>query len=199
MMRDLLKAYLQTGRSRGSGSANNCSRSTTNRAMFSYIDALVQAGGQEEALRVVDEHSSRLLADNSAKVLERCARSSVRRRNPSALEKLLNWVPQSGRRIRRSMRSRLSSSPRQYRPVICQGPNLYRRPYRAGTAKPMHMQNYQQVVGDGWSTGPSPHRQKRYRSGSRNSRRPRPSRQSYFPKWRPPPGLRLTDTELFIS
>src|SRR5882757_4779122 len=71
-MRDLLKAYLQTGRVGEAGPLAGKLLTTHNdtASMFAYVDALLQNNAQEDAVHIIEECADRLLADNTAKVLE---------------------------------------------------------------------------------------------------------------------------------
>src|SRR6201997_367728 len=71
-LRDLLKAYLQTGQLSEAGSIASKLLTVHNdlQAISSFADALMQAGQYENALQVFDQHSERLLAENSDKVLD---------------------------------------------------------------------------------------------------------------------------------
>ena len=66
-LRDLLKAYLQTGQLSDAGAVANKLLTVHNdlQAIASFADALMQAGQYENALQVFDQHAERLLAENS--------------------------------------------------------------------------------------------------------------------------------------
>jgi len=203
-LRDLLKAYLQTGRAAEAGGLANKLLSVHNdiEAMFSYIDALVQAGGQEEALRVVDEHSDRLLADNSAKVLE-TLRSIIGPvgGNPSALEKLLELFHKAGDQSQINEVSELLAHASVQAGDLPKARDLYRRLTEQEPQNQMHMQNYQQVVGMmGGSTGAKPLTAEEgiVLVEELEATAP-PVEQSYSPEVATALRAALTDTELFIS
>src|SRR5260370_10064241 len=71
-LRDLLKAYLQTGQLSEAGAIANKLLTVHNDlpAIASFADALMQAGQYENALQVFDHHADRMLAANSGKVLD---------------------------------------------------------------------------------------------------------------------------------
>jgi pilus assembly protein FimV len=156
-MRDLLKAYLQTGRVAEAGGLSVKLLSTHNdaEAMFAYLDALLQNSGQEEALQVIDEHSDRLLADNSAKVLEilRAVIGPVGN-SPAALEKLLELFQKAGDQSHISEVNELLAHACVQSGDLARARDLYQSLAEQEPQNPMHMQNYQQVVGMmGGSTG----------------------------------------------
>jgi pilus assembly protein FimV len=156
-MRDLLKAYLQTGRVAEAGglAVKLLSAHNDAEAMFAYLDALVQNGGQEEALQVIDEHSDRLLADNSAKVLEilRAVIGPVGN-SPAALEKLLALFQKAGDQSHISEVNELLAHACVQSGDLARARDLYQSLAEQEPQNPMHMQNYQQVVGMmGGSTG----------------------------------------------
>ena len=71
-LRTLLQAYLQTGRLPEAGplAAKLFSVHNDIGAILSYADALIAAGQFEDALQVYQQHSDRLLAADSGKILE---------------------------------------------------------------------------------------------------------------------------------
>ena len=77
-LRDLLKAYLQTGQLSDAGTIANKLLTVHNDlpAISSFADALMQAGQYENALQVFDQHAERLLAENSARFSRACTPSS---------------------------------------------------------------------------------------------------------------------------
>src|SRR5208283_767000 len=98
-LRDLLKAYLQTGQLSEAGTVANKLLTVHNDlgAIASFADALMQAGQYETALQVFDEHAERLLAENSDKVLESLHTIIGHvRDNPDSLQKLLDLFNKAG-------------------------------------------------------------------------------------------------------
>jgi tetratricopeptide (TPR) repeat protein len=156
-LRDMLKAYLQTGRVAGAGEL--ASRLLANHndveAMFAYIAALVQNGSHEEALQIIDEHSDRLLADNSAKVLE-MLRGIIGHvsANVPALEKLVELFHKAGDQSHINEVNELLAHACVQTGDFGKAKDLYQSLAEQEPQNPMHMQNYQQVVGMmGGSTG----------------------------------------------
>ena len=156
-LRDLLKAYLQAGRVANARALAEKLLSAHNDldAMFSYIDALVQNGGYEEAIQVMDEQSDRLLADNSAKVLEtlRALIGHVSS-NPPALESVLELFRKAGDQSHINEVNELLAHACVQSGDLARARDLYQGLAEQEPQNPMHMQNYQQVVGMmGGSTG----------------------------------------------
>ena len=149
-VRDLLKAYLQTGRIGEAGplAVKLFSEHSDAEAMFAYIDGLVQNGGQEEALEVIDQHSDRLLAENSAKVLEtlRAVIGPVGS-SPAALEKLLELFQKAGDQSHVSEVNELLAHACVQSGDLARARDLYQSLAENEPQNAMHMQNYQQVVG----------------------------------------------------
>ena len=114
-LRDLLKAYLQSGQLSDAGAVANKLLTVHNdlQAIASFADALMQAGQYENALQVFDQHAERLLAENSDKVLDSLHTIIGHvRDNPDSLQKLARPVPQS-RRDHARRRSHRTAGPRQ--------------------------------------------------------------------------------------
>jgi len=149
-LRDLLKAYVQTGRVSDAGGL--ASRLLTDHndveSMFSYINALVQAGGHEEALQVIDQQSDRLLADNSAKVIE-TLRSLIGPLggNAPALESLLELFHKAGDQSQTNEVSELLAHACVQGGDLARARDLYQKLAEQEPQNAMHMQNHQQVVG----------------------------------------------------
>jgi pilus assembly protein FimV len=156
-LRDLLKAYMQTGRVGEVGTVAGKLLSLHNEVepMFTYIDALMQSGGQEEAVQVIEEHADRLLAENSAKVLE-ILRSVIGPLggNPSALEKVTELFQKAGDQSHLTEVHELLAHAYVQSGELSRARDLYQSLAEQEPQNPMHMQNYQQVVGMmGGSTG----------------------------------------------
>jgi pilus assembly protein FimV len=203
-LRDLLKAYLQTGRVAEAGGLAGKLLSAHNdlESMFSYLDALTQNGGHEEALQIIDENSDRLLAENSAKVLE-ILRSAVGpvSGSPSALEKLLELFKKAGDQSHLAEVNELLAHAYVQSGELAKARDLYQGLAEQEPQNPMHMQNYQQVVGMmGGSTGS---KLLSVEEGivlveELEATAP-PVDQSYSPEVGNALRAALTDTELFIS
>jgi tetratricopeptide (TPR) repeat protein len=149
-LRDLLKAYVQTGRAAEAGKLAGQLLSAHNdiESMFGYIDALVQGGGHEEALQVIDQHADRLLTENSAKVLE-TLRSVIGHvsGNPASLEKLEELFHKAGDQSHINEVHELLAHACVQSGDLSRARDLYQGLAEQEPQNPMHMQNYQQVVG----------------------------------------------------
>jgi pilus assembly protein FimV len=203
--RDLLKAYLQTGRvSEAGGIAVKLLEGQNDGAsMFSYLDALLQNGAQEEALMVIDGYADRLLADNSGKILE-ILRSSISplSNNPVALEKVLELFQKAGDQSHTTEVHELLAHAYVQAGELSRARDLYQGLAEQEPQNPMHMQNYQQVVGmmGGGSSGAKP---LSVEEGivlveELEATAP-PVDQAYSPEVANALRAAITDTELFIS
>jgi tetratricopeptide (TPR) repeat protein len=98
-MRTLLQAYVQTGRFSDAGTLAEKLLSVHNDvpSVLGYADALISGGQFEPALQVYQQHSDRLLAADSGKVLENLhSLIGHVRENPPALESLLELLNKAG-------------------------------------------------------------------------------------------------------
>jgi len=203
-LRDLLKAYLQTGRISDAGSLANRLLTDHNdvEAMFAYINALIQGGGQEEALQVIDEQADRLLADNSAKVLETLrSLSGPLGGNASALETLLELFHKAGDQSQTNEVSELLAHACVQSGDLARARDLYQGLAEQEPQNAMHMQNYQQVVG--MMGGPVAGKLLTVEEGivlveELEATAP-PVDQAYSPEIAAALRAALTDTELFVS
>jgi pilus assembly protein FimV len=94
-LRTLLQAYLMTGRLAEAGTLAAKLLAVHNdiTAILSYADALIAAGSTVEALQVYQQHSDRLLAADSAKILENLhSLIGPVSENPAALEMVLELL-----------------------------------------------------------------------------------------------------------
>jgi pilus assembly protein FimV len=149
-LRDLFKAYLQAGRIADAGRIAGKLAAAHNDldATFAYIAALVQGGAYEEALQAIDENSERLLADNSGKVLE-TLHSLIGhvRDNPASLEKVLELLQKAGDTSHINETNELLAHAYVQMGELARARDLYQLLAQQEPQNPMHMQNYQQVVG----------------------------------------------------
>jgi tetratricopeptide (TPR) repeat protein len=156
-MRDLLKAYLQTGRVSEAGplAGKLLIAHNDTGAMFSYVDALLQNNAQEDAIHVIEEYADRLLAENSAKILETLrAVIGPLSGNPPALEKVLDLFHKAGDQSHDTEVHELLAHASVQSGDLARARDLYQGLTEEEPQNPIHMQNYQQVVGMmGGSTG----------------------------------------------
>ncbi len=149
-LRDLLKAYLQTGQLSDAGAVANKLLTVHNDlpAIASFADALMQAGQYETALQVFDQHAERLLAENSDKVLDSLHTIIGHvRDNPDSLQKLLDLFHKAGENTHVSEVIELLAHASVQSGDLPRARDLYQKLATVEPQNPLHMQNYQQVVG----------------------------------------------------
>jgi tetratricopeptide (TPR) repeat protein len=148
-MRDLLKAYLQTGQLSEAGTVAGKLLTVHNDlpAISSLADALMQAGQYENALQVFDQHAERLLAENSDKVLDSLhVIIGHVRDNPDSLQKLLDLFHKAGENTHVSEVMELLAHASVQSGDLARARDLYQKLTALEPANPLHMQNYQQVM-----------------------------------------------------
>jgi tetratricopeptide (TPR) repeat protein len=148
-LRDLLKAYLQTGQLSEAGTVANKLLTVHNDlpAIASFAEALMQAGQYETALQVYDEHAERLLAENSDKVLDSLHTIIGHvRDNPDSLQKLLDLFHKAGENTHVSEVIELLAHASVQSGDLPKARDLYQKLATVEPQNPLHMQNYQQVV-----------------------------------------------------
>jgi tetratricopeptide (TPR) repeat protein len=156
-LRDLLKAYLNTGRLSDASTLANKLLSVHNdlAAISSFADALMQAGQYENALQVYDQHAERMLAENSEKVLQNLHTIIGHvRENPDLLEKLLSLFHKAGETTHTSEVTELLAHACVQAGKLPRARDLYQKLSAMEPGNPLHMQNYQQIVAQlGGSSG----------------------------------------------
>jgi pilus assembly protein FimV len=148
-LRDLLKAYLQSGQLSEAGSVANKLLTVHNdlAAISTFADALMQAGQYETALQVYDQHAERLLAENSDKVLDHLHSIIGHvRDNPDSLQKLLELFNKAGENTHVSEVLELLAHASVQSGDLPRARDLYQRLAQVEPQNPLHTQNYQQVV-----------------------------------------------------
>jgi pilus assembly protein FimV len=148
-LRDLLKAYLQSGQLSDAGAVANKLLTVHNDlpAIASFADALMQAGQYENALQVFDQHAERLLAENSDKVLDSLHTIIGHvRDNPDSLQKLLDLFHKAGENTHVGEVTELLAHASVQSGDLPQARDLYQKLATIEPQNPLHMQNYQQVV-----------------------------------------------------
>ena len=149
-LRELFKAYLQTGRLNDAGSVAGKLVSGHNdfEALLGYLDALMQGGLFSESLQVLDQSFDRLLAANSGKVQESLhALIGHFSGNVTALEKILELLQKSGETSHLNEVTELLAHASVQSGDLAKARDLYQHLAQQEPQNPMHMQNYQQVVG----------------------------------------------------
>ncbi len=148
-LRDLLRAYLQTGQLAEAGTVAGKLLTVHNdlQAISSYGDALLRAGQYADALQVFSQHAERLLAQNPDKVLE-TLHSIIGhvRENPDSLQKLLDLFQKAGDSTHVSEVMELLAHACVQSGDLPRARNLYQRLAQIEPQNPLHMQNYRQVV-----------------------------------------------------
>jgi tetratricopeptide (TPR) repeat protein len=148
-LRDLLRAYLQSGQLSEAGGVAHKLLTVHNDlpAIASFADALMQAGQYENALQVFDQHAERLLAENSDKVLDALHTIIGHvRENPDSLQKLLDLFHKAGETTHVGEVMELLAHASVQSGDLPRARDLYQRLATVEPQNPLHMQNYQQVV-----------------------------------------------------
>jgi pilus assembly protein FimV len=148
-LRDLLKAYLKTGRLSDAGTLASKLLAVHNdlAAISTFVDALMQAGQYENALQVYDQHAERLLAEDSNKVLKNLHSVIGHvRDNPACLEKLLELFQKAGETTHITEVIELLAHASVQSGDLVRARDLYQRLASMEPGNPLHMSNYQQVV-----------------------------------------------------
>ena len=148
-MRDLLKAYLKTGRLSDAGTLASKLLAVHNdlAAISAFTDALMQAGQYENALQVYDQHAERLLAEDSDKVLKNLHSIIGHvRDNPASLEKLLALFQKAGESTHITEVIELLAHASVQSGDLPRARDLYQKLATMEPSNPLHMNNYQQVV-----------------------------------------------------
>ncbi len=148
-LRDLLKAYLATGRLSDAGTLANKLQSVHNdlSGISTFADALMQAGQYENALQVYGQHADRLLSEDSAKVLKNLhVIIGHVRENPASLQKLLNLFEKAGETTHQGEVTELLAHASVQSGELSRARDLYQKLSTMEPGNPLHMDNYQQVV-----------------------------------------------------
>jgi tetratricopeptide (TPR) repeat protein len=148
-LRDLLKAYLKTGRLSDAGTLASKLLAVHNdlAAISTFADALMQAGQYENALQVYDQHAERLLAEDSDKVLKNLhSIIGYVRDNPAMLEKLLDLFQKAGESTHITEVMELLAHASVQSGDLARARDLYQKLATMEPGNPLHMASYQQVV-----------------------------------------------------
>src|SRR6202142_910954 len=148
-LRDLLKAYLKTGRLSDAGTLASKLLTVHNDlvAISTFADALMQAGQYENALQVYDQHADRLLAEDSEKVLKNLhSIIGYVRDNPASLEKLLDLFQKAGESTHITEVIELLAHASVQSGDLPRARDLYQKLASMEPGNPLHMNHYQQVV-----------------------------------------------------
>jgi tetratricopeptide (TPR) repeat protein len=149
-LRTLLQAYLQTGRLPEAGNLATKLFSVHNDigALLSYTDALIAAGQFEDALQVYQQHSDRLLAADSAKILENLhSLIGHVRENTAALEMLLDLLNKAGDNSHLTEIYELLAHGYVQAGELEKARDNYLKLTQLEPENQLHARNYQQVIG----------------------------------------------------
>ena len=149
-LRDLLKAYLKTGRLSDAGTLASKLVTVHNdlASISSFADALMQAGQYENALQVYDQHAERMLSEDSDKVLKNLHSVIGHvRDNPASLEKLLDLFHKAGDTSHTTEVIELLAHASVQSGDLPRARDLYQKLATMEPGNPLHMNNYQQVAG----------------------------------------------------
>ena len=148
-LRDLLKAYLKTGRLSDAGTLATKLQAVHNdlAAISTFADALMQASQYENALQVYDQHADRLFAEDSAKVVKNLQSIIGHvRDNPASLEKLLDLFQKAGDTTHITEVLELLAHASVQSGDLARARDLYQKLTTLEPGNPLHMNNYQQVI-----------------------------------------------------
>jgi tetratricopeptide (TPR) repeat protein len=148
-LRDLLKAYLKSGRLSDAGTLASKLLTVHNdlASISTFADALMQAGQYENALQVYDQHADRLLAEDSDKVLKNLHSVIGHvRDNPASLEKLLELFQKAGESTHITEVIELLAHASVQSGDLPRARDLYQKLATMEPGNPLHLNNYQQVV-----------------------------------------------------
>src|SRR5580704_10642081 len=148
-LRDLLKAYLKTGRLSDAGTLATKLQAVHNdlAAISTFADALMQASQYENALQVFDQHADRLFAEDFAKVVKNLQSIIGHvRDNPASLEKLLDIFQKAGDTTHITEVLELLAHASVQSGDLARARDLYQKLTTLEPGNPLHMNNYQQVI-----------------------------------------------------
>jgi pilus assembly protein FimV len=154
-LRTLLQAYLQTGRLPEAGTLATKLLTVHNDigAILSYADALIAAGQSEDALKLYQQNSERLLAADSGKILDNLhALIGPVRENPPALEILLDLLHKAGDHTHLTEVYELLAHGYVQAGELEKARDYYLKLTQLEPENQLHARNYQQVIG---KLGPS--------------------------------------------
>ncbi len=148
-LRLLLQGYLQTGRfpEAGTLAAKLFTVHNDSGAILGYVDALMANGNYEDALAVYQQYADRLLAADSAKVLE-SLHSIIGhvRENTTALETLLDLFNKAGENTHVTEVYELLAHAYVQSGELEKARDYYLKLTQLEPQNPLHANNYQQVV-----------------------------------------------------
>ena len=148
-LRLLLQGYLQTGRypEAGTLAAKLFTVHNDSGAILGYVDALMSSGSYEDALAVYQQYADRLLATDSAKVLESLHNIIGHvRENTTALETLLDLFNKAGETTHVTEVYELLAHAYVQSGDLERARDYYLKLTQLEPQNQLHANNYQQVV-----------------------------------------------------
>ncbi len=148
-LRDLLKAYLESGRVTDAVALANKLLTVHNdiEGISRVAEGLMQAGHYQDALQLYGEHAEPLLAAGSVKVLENLhAIIGHVRDNTGALERLLDLFQKTGEKTHVGEVTELLAHAYVQSGKLARARDLYQTLAAMEPQNLLHMRNYQQVV-----------------------------------------------------
>ena len=148
-LRDLLKAYLQTGRFADAQAMATKLLTVHNDAagISSLCDVLMQSGQFQDALNIYHDHAERLLTEHSSKVLDHLHGIIGHvRENTHALNDLLELFQKAGDTTHISEVIELLAHAYVQSGDLAKARDLYQNLAAMEPDNPLHMKNYEQVV-----------------------------------------------------
>jgi tetratricopeptide (TPR) repeat protein len=149
-LRDLLKAYLQIGNPTNAGPIAEKLLTVHNdpEGLFLLAEGCTRLGQYHEALEVYTRHADRLLATDSAKLLASLHAMITHVRDDSgALDSLLLLLSKAGESTHVNEVTELLAHSSVKDGNLARARDLYQMLATAEPQNPLHMQNYQQVLG----------------------------------------------------
>jgi tetratricopeptide (TPR) repeat protein len=157
-LRTLMEADIQLGRLTQAGTLAEKLLSVHNDvdAMFIYVEGLIAGGQFDDALRAYQQHADRLLAANSAKMLENLhALIGHVRESTASLEMLLEMLNKAGENTHLTEVYELLAHAYVQSGELEKARDYYLKLTQLEPENQLHARNYQQVIGNlGTSTGP---------------------------------------------
>jgi len=148
-LNSLMQAYLQTGRITEAGGIANKLATVHNdiNGITAFADALIGAGRFEDALKVFDKNSDRLLAGDSSKTLETLHYMIGHlREKPAALEQLLALLQKAGEQTHLAEIYELLAHAYTQSEEFEKARDYYLKLTQLEPQNQLHATNYQQVV-----------------------------------------------------
>lgn len=148
-LQTLAQSYVKTGRllEAGTLAAKLCTVHNNTDAVREYADALIQAGRHEDALKVFEQYSEKLLANEPGKILEVLHTTIGHvRDNTAALEILVHLLQKAGENTHLTEIYELLAHGYVQSEHLEKARDYYLKLTQLEPQNQLHAQNYQQVV-----------------------------------------------------